>query len=139
MNETRAELEKQYRQAVYVIIAGTSEMHFHVGKFSPEIDALLADYNAETFAFITAHNPRSKVLTHAENQVRQSALREILRAENLHFLEGYGADERELWERENSFLVFDIARERAVEIGRKYEQNAIVWGAKMEKIELVWC
>lgn len=139
MNETRAELEEQYRQAIYVVIAGTGEIRFHVGECSPKIDALLAAHNAETFAFITAHNPRSKMLTHSENEARQSSLRKTLRAENRDFLEGYGTDEREIWERENSFFIFDIAQENAVEIGRKYEQNAIVWGAKSEKTELVWC
>lgn len=139
MDKHRAEFEKAYREAIYTVVADGKEIIFRIGEVSEAINRLLDEACAAKFALVTAFNPRSEVLPDDENETRQVRLKELLRAENLYFLEGYGANERELWEREPSLFIFGISEERAVEIGREFEQNAIVYGEKNEKIKLVWC
>jgi hypothetical protein len=139
MDETRTELEEKYRQAIYVVIAKTGEIRFQIGENSAQTDALLTACNAERFAFITADNPRSQVLSAADNELRRHALINLLNAEKLYFLEGYGADKDEKWGREASVMILNIPEEKAREIARKFEQNAIVCGKKNEKIKLIWC
>jgi len=41
------------------------------------------------------------------------------------------------WEPEKSLLIFGISRTRAIELGNKFEQNAIVVGKKSLPAELV--
>lgn len=139
MKNKRAELEKEYRKSIYVVFADEIEIIFRIGENSHAVNRLLNEHNARNFAFITAENPRSEILTDAENKARQAELRKTLCAEKLEFLEGYGADEKGNWKREKSFFIFDVSPIKAAEIGKKFEQNAIVCGAKDEKTELVWC
>lgn len=139
MDRRRAEFEQAYREAIYAVVADGKEIIFRIGEISEAINMLLNEACAAKFAFITAYNPRSKVLPDKENEARQDELKRIFRAEKFSFLEGYGASERKLRQREQSLFVFDISEEKAVEIGRKFEQNAIVYGEKNERNRLVWC
>ena len=132
-------LEKEYREAIYVVAADNKEITFRVGKIRQPLNALLAEHNAANFAFITAHNPRSNVLPKSRNEARQRRLKETLHTQNFKFLEGYGVNEREVWEKEQSCFVFDISLEKALESGRMFEQYAILYGRKRGNIELVWC
>lgn len=139
MNETHRKLEEKYRRAVYAVITETDEIRFRVGELSLNLDALLAVYNAVNFAFITAYNPRSKVLSAAQNELRHAELEKLLIAESFRFLTGYGTDKDEKWGREMSLLIMNISKEKAREIARKFEQNAIVCGEKNQETKLVWC
>lgn len=137
MSEKRAEIENIYTRAIYVVSAKDSEIRFRINEKSKKIDALLQENDAETFAFMTAENPRSEILPEAENAARQQQLAKELRAGNFRFLEGYGAGDD--WRREKSLFVFDISEKRATELGEKFWQNAIVCGAKNGAPRLVWC
>lgn len=139
MDGNRQELTQIYEDAIYVVFDNEREIRFRVGENSAEINALLEKENAERFAFLTAHNPHSKGLTAADNDLRQSRLKQILQVENYRFLEGYGTNESESWDREASLFVLDIAEEAVINLARNFEQNAILCGAKNEKCRLVWC
>lgn len=131
--------EKEYREAVYVVFENGERIFFRVGKLSVELNALLVGRSAASFAFITASNPYSRILPDKENEAREIELKDFLRNEKSEFLEGYGTSEREVWQKEKSCLIFDIPLEKAVAIGRNFEQNAILHWEKNKEIELVWC
>lgn len=78
-------------------------------------------------AFITAFNPYSKVTETAENNKRNKLLRSDLDEISFATVKGYGQDPEVSWEKEDSFLAFGISKEQAVQLGIKYEQNAILW------------
>jgi len=92
----------------------------------------------KTFAFITASNPRSKLASDKENSLKNRKLKIELEKVSLVVLPGFGATEDGDWPTEESFWVFDISPDDAVRLGKKYEQNAIVWWEKGGLPELWW-
>jgi hypothetical protein len=97
-----------------------------IGIANEVINDLLISVNATTWAYITAFNPFSKILTKAENLKRHEELK--VKIGNYKFFEGEGVGEDKTWEPEISFLVLGISLNDAIEIGKFYEQNAIVVG-----------
>ncbi len=133
------DLNRLYLEAVYIVFWQNAEIRFKIGEKSPEIDEILTHYDAQTFAFLTAHNPLSQVLDAEENNRRQSELLKLLNDENFQFLKGYGTNEDESWAREESLFILEISEEKVLDIARKLEQHAIVCGEKGGKPKLVWC
>lgn len=132
-------LEKLYTEAVYAVFWNKMEIRFKVGEISDEINRILEVENARNFAFLTAYNPFSKQLSEAENKVRQTELIKLLQSDNFLFYTGYGTNENESWEREESLFILNIEEKKAVEFACFFNQNAIVFGRKREESKLVWC
>ena len=97
-----------------------------IGIANQVLNDLLISYNASTWAYITAFNPFSKILTEAENLKRHEGLK--VKIANFKFFEGEGVGEDKSWEPEVSLLIIGISINEAIEIGEFYEQNAIVVG-----------
>jgi len=77
--------------------------------------------------FITAVNPRSRVLDEPGNRRRDRHLRAWLEAEGLRFLTAAGVDPDGNWPEEPGFLIAGIDQETAARLGRRYDQNAVIW------------
>ena len=105
-----------------------------IGEANPALDALLG--TAGTAAFITAANPRSEPRSEQENRRLLAALRQQLEERRWRYLEGEGRDPTGGW-KEASFLVLGLAREQALELARRFEQNGFVWCRAGEAPELV--
>ncbi len=127
------ELYNAYINTSYEVF--NSALSIHIGDYHPDLDHLLDEHQSETWAFITAFNPRSEVLLEEENLKRHDLLLKDLNAFNL--FEGQGVGEDPAWEPELSPLVLGISQEEAIKIGKKYEQNAIVTGRKGGVAELI--
>lgn len=97
-----------------------------IGVKNLELNDLLKPLNATTWAYITALNPFSKSLSKDENLKRHEDLK--VKIQNYTYFEGEGVGEDKTWEPEISLLIVGISHEEAVEIGKLYEQNAIVIG-----------
>ncbi|MBC7796679.1 MAG: DUF3293 domain-containing protein [Pyrinomonadaceae bacterium] len=133
-------LETAYLQTRYVVEVEETEVAFYINDEQNEsFDELLNDYKATTWAFITACNPFSKVLSNDENERRQCELKNYLTTANHKFLRGRGEDSSGNWRAEPSFLIFDIDENQSNEIGRLFEQNAVVFGEIYKKPKLIWC
>lgn len=137
MQNAAEKFREIYENAVYAVEYG-GEIRFAPGQPNSELDRLLLETRAASFAFITACNPFSKKLSAEENARRQKALINDITQDNYRFFFGYGADPSEKWEREESLLILDIKRQDALEIARKYEQNAFLFGRIGSVVELVW-
>ncbi len=133
------EFLEAYRQTTYVAATPRGELRIRIGEHHPKLDKLLAEHDAETWAYITAWNPKSEPLTEQENQARQEELEEELRDAGYAFFRGQGEADNGEWPPEDSVLVAGISREEAVRYGRSYRQNAIVYGRRGEAAELVSC
>ena len=133
----RANLNEVYLQTNYVIETPNGEIVVRVGEKSELLDELLEKHQARSWVFLTAYNPYSKQLADNENRARQRELLKILEDGRLRYFNGRG--EGENWPFEPSVFIFDIERDRALQIARDFEQNAIVWGQMKEAAELVWC
>lgn len=118
------ELIEAYKNTKYKLVE--VNLTIEIGKSNKELDALLEKHNANEWAFITAYNPYSRVLTDDENKIRHEELKKM--TENHITYEGYGVGEDPTWEPELSMLTIGISMEDASVLGKKFEQNAIVYG-----------
>lgn len=109
-----------------------------IGKNPPALVQQLDMYGFNTYAFITAWNPGSVQQDTRLNQAANLAL-ELDMHPHCRLLrrgEGIGSDPN--WAPEESFLALDILPEKAVELARKYGQNAIVVWGKGGEPEIWW-
>jgi hypothetical protein len=106
-----------------------------VGEPCAALDALLASHAADTWAFVTACNPGSVVLSVEVNAERMKQLREMLNRFVTYPGESCGPDGQ--WA-EASVLVIGISRTAVVEVAKAFGQAAILAGERGGPAELVW-
>jgi len=111
------------------------DLTIEIGKFNKEIDVLLQKNNSNEWAFITAYNPYSKVVSDEENNIRHDELKELTKSYKT--FEGHGVGEDPTWEPELSLFIIGISKKDAIRIGNKYEQNAIVYGQTNQAPQLL--
>ena len=119
-------LIKAYEETEYRVTQGHPFV-LRVDVPSPELASLYKAKSASCAAFITACNPFSRELSHAENTMRQAELAAELKRRSLIFFEGVGQHPSGGWPGEPSFLVLGLALEVAKSLGKAYEQNAVIW------------
>jgi hypothetical protein len=134
---TRSQLHQVYAATSFFANTPLGKICIRVGKLEPQLDRLLQEHRANTWCFITAHNPASKELPEEENRARQSDLEDEIRSRTLQFFPGEGQGETGNWS-EQSILIIDINRPDAEQLARKYGQNAIVYGSRGNAAELIW-
>ncbi len=140
MNQTeKSKLEEVFQNTDYIVQLPDRPIIIRIGEYNPALYELLKVYQSRTWAFITACNPFSRLLSDQENSIRQSRLEKRLAAENYHFLNGCGQDREKKWQGEPSFFITDINWSSAVSLGAEFEQHAIVWGDIENAPALVWC
>ncbi len=126
-------LIESYKNTKYKIFE--PDIIIEIGKSNQDLDNLLLIHNSNEWAFITAYNPYSRVLTNDENRMRHEELKELTKAYTT--FEGHGAGEDPAWEPELSLFIIGISKEDASLIGTKFEQNAIVYGKTNSEPELL--
>lgn len=126
-------LEKKFKSARYFV--KNSGIYIHIGNSNPEIDAILEDYEKESWAFITAWNPQGQSLPKEENLERQIQL--LLEIKDYILMEGRGESPDGTWY-EDSFLILGINKKEALAIADKFDQAAILYGEYRQKAELVF-
>jgi Protein of unknown function (DUF3293) len=102
--------------------------------FNPALDDFLKEQGKKEWAYLTAFNPRSKVISMKENQSRNRELK--LELNSYLVLEGEGKGEDPDWIPESSFLVLGIPEKKAIFLGKKFQQNAILVGSITRKSKL---
>ena len=127
------ELIAAYEKANYVVFANP-HLELRVGAASPALDVLLERHGVPSAAFVTAANPRGVQRPPAENEAAMGALEAALA---FGFLRGEGRDPEGRWAPEPSLLVLGIPREEAHALGRRLEQNAILFAERGAAVELV--
>ena len=92
-----------------------------------DLMSLYKTHQSETCAFITACNPLGELLSNEQNSDLQKQLEEEIQFRGLVLIAGEGKHPFGDWPGEPSYLVFDLSLEAAKTLGRKFNQNAIVW------------
>ncbi|MEM6966489.1 MAG: DUF3293 domain-containing protein [Bacteroidota bacterium] len=108
-----------------------------IGVANWSLEEFLVDNNVFTWAFISAYNPRSRPLSFEENEKRHARLVSDVKGSKLAFSEGFDVPDQDDWEAEKSLLILDISKKDSVALGKKFEQNAIVFGRLGGSPELV--
>lgn len=98
-----------------------------ISEKNEELVALLKFHRSEVCAFVTAYNPFGEILSHEQNSDLQKRLEEEIQFRGLTYIAGEGKHPVGDWPGEPSYLVFDLSLEAAKTLGRKFNQNAIVW------------
>ena len=93
-------------------------------------------FSGRAFAIVTAHNPRSEKLSDEENERRHEKLEKVLCERNAVFGLSVGESPDGAW-REEGVIVYDVALEEALELGRRFEQHAVLYG-RGERVALAW-
>jgi hypothetical protein len=131
MSDSRDDLEAAYRATDYrVDDAPGGPFVIRIGERCDR----LADVD---WAFVTACNPRSQRLSDEQNARRMTELETVVGGRWL-FYPGHGAGRDGRWPPEPSLLIVGIVESDAVELARRFGQNAFVAGRAGEPARLVW-
>lgn len=122
-------LVSAYLTTRYQVDLTAVSFELRVGARSCELLDLYEREGCRTAAFVTAWNPRGERLEDAENSLRNRALLSDIAARGLPSFTGEGRGENSGWPPEASLLALGLLVEEAAELGRRYEQNAIVWAS----------
>ncbi len=115
------------------------ELAIRIGETNKTLNVFLFDNNSYSWAFISACNPHSVPLSDEENDRRHKDLVEQVQSMKWRFCIGWGTPANEGWKAEKSLFIFDISKAQAIELGKAFHQNAIVFGRLNQAPELVLC
>jgi hypothetical protein len=113
-----------------LFVGDGADVTLNIGKHNRDFDRVLDQRQATTAVVVTAYNPRSVVLSEAENAARHVALTALLEARGHDYALGEGRDPTGHWKPELECVVFGIPVETGLELARRFEQNAIVFVEK---------
>lgn len=131
-------LERAYLRTTYIVDHPSGSIALRVGENHTQLDALLRTADYETWAFVSACNPRSRPLAEVENAQHHAALLARVRPLGLPFFPGRGVADDGGWF-EESLLIMGIGAADAVALGNAFGQNAVVLGRVGGVAELRWC
>ena len=126
MTDLNPDLIQAYRDAVYEIHAETV-IRLKVSEYSHSLEDLHKKNNCITSALFTAYNPRSQVLSAAENHARMLALTEAVEKLGYHRLPAVGRDPTGKWPDEPSLWIAGMTKNEAEELGKTFKQNGFLW------------
>ena len=121
-----AQLLDSYQSANYHVDASPSFI-LKIGQYSPELHQIYEASHKKEATFITAFNPASVELSNEENKERNELLEQDIQMLHFDYIHGEGKCDENEWSGEESFLVFGMKQEVAIQLGKKFGQNAIVW------------
>lgn len=115
------QLIEAYENALYEVQGGPV---LRIGERNAALERLLDVHRVTTAAFVTAANPRGRERSRAENDAAMAALESGLAWPSLP---GEGRDPAGRWGAEPSVLLLGTTRAEALALGRRLEQNAVVF------------
>lgn len=116
-----------YLQTEYVVRCDGLEFSLRVNHYSRLLHDLHISYGARSSAFITACNPYSKIHTREYNDSAQRRLEADLQSCGFNVNACTARDPQQDWPDEAGFLITGITETDAENLGRKYDQNAILY------------
>ncbi len=129
-------LERAYIASIYITYQPS--FYIKIGEIEPNLNSYLINNQFRNWAFITACNPLSNMISEYENTKRMVALEKELIHRNFKYYSGIGEPDNEDWQAEESFLIVNITLDEAKQLALQFEQNAFVFGSVNEVAELVW-
>ena len=115
-----------YRETEFRVFSD-APLTLRIAERNEALLGLYKDHRSDSCAFITACNPLGQLYDAAENARLQDQLANELKFRSLNFIAGEGKHPVGDWLGEPSFLVFGLSPEAARALGKKLDQNAIVW------------
>ena len=126
-------LLEAYKATCYEIL--NPKIEIFIGQENEELQTFLKENEIKSWCFITAWNPYSRALSKDENEELNSQLKNDLKPYKIYSAQG--KDSIGNWPPELSFFVANIDENDAIALGKKYQQNAFVYGILNEKVKLI--
>ena len=126
MSEVADQLIEAYRSTHFRVLEPVGFV-LRIGEFNKTLAQLFTDQGVSSAAFLTAWNPFSRVTEAIDNEKANQELKRVLHDDGICFFDGIGEDPMGLWPGEPSLLALGLPHEKAISIGKKFSQNAIVW------------
>ncbi|NOK07749.1 DUF3293 domain-containing protein [Corallococcus exercitus] len=138
----RAALHAAFKATGYVVrphpLVGNRKHVLRVDALHRALDAALTAHGFTTWAFLTAWNPHAQPRPPRTNARLQQRLLALLEAQGHPSVSAVGvADDRRWFE--ESLFVPGLSRDRALRLGRLFDQEAVLWGVVGGAAELVVC
>jgi hypothetical protein len=130
------ELHEAYCQTTFYADTPRGRLALRIDQCDAQLDRLLVDHACGFWAYLTAYNPGSVLLSPEENHHRQVDLENELRIGGWDFFPGEGVGNGGTWPPEPSVLVLGIDEATAQKLGRAFGQNAVVVGRLGRPAEL---
>lgn len=131
------QLRPEYLQSSYhVQISPDRALVLHHGQLHAELDEWIADTHPDfrQWVVITAWNPFGRIASETANERANTQLKDVLHERGWPFVEAVG--ELSEW-KEDSVLALVPSREDALELGRRFQQEAVFAGCRGEPAEVV--
>ena len=136
LNKIHLEFSDAYSRAEYVVLS-SPPIVFKIDERCTELDQLLDSCHVSLAGFITACNPKGLPQSDDENILAMNQLQSAIDDLRLPYFKGFGMDPEGTW-KEDSYLIMGIELDQACQLGRLFEQNAIVMLARNMVPKLVW-
>jgi hypothetical protein len=121
-----ADVVAAYLATHYHVAVDGADLVLRIGEPSAALDRLLAREGVDTAGVITAHNPRSRPTSAAENDAAAARLIARVTALGLGHALHVGRDPAGAWPAEEGLMVFGLDDATARRIGAEFDQNAYV-------------
>lgn len=128
-----------YDATDFMVFDDDGEWAIRIGEASAAIEHLLRQNGVTTATYVSAFNPRSVVLTDAENLRRHARLLALLRERGLAFAMGEGRDTASDWKPELNCIVFGTSEAEGLALAREFNQYAFVFLERGQPPRLVYC
>ena len=103
------------------------DITLNIGVRSARLAALFTSSGVACGAFLTAYNPRGAIQSDEANERGHAELASMLHDQGLQTIEGSGSEEGTEWPAEKSYFALGLQLDAAKQIGRHFDQDAIVW------------
>jgi hypothetical protein len=103
------------------------DITLNLGVRSARLATLFTSSGVACGAFLTAYNPRGAIQSGEANDRGHDELAAMLRDQGLQAVEGSGSGEGTDWPAEKSYFALGQQLDAAKQIGRHFDQDAIVW------------
>jgi hypothetical protein len=137
-NSPDAALAAAYNATHYEVHSPDGLMVLRLDVLNPALQVVHEQLSVRCSAFLTAWNPRSVPTPAAENAAALERMRLRVAALGLVCWTGWGRDPTGHWPAEESLFVPGLDQARAEQLGRAFDQHAIVHARYDAVPRLIW-
>jgi hypothetical protein len=134
-----SELDAAYRATSYLLHLRGETIRLRIDQPSPEFNSFLEHVECEQWAFISAVNPGSELLTEAANAGRHRRFLAAVSSQKLVYFAGDAVPDTTTWPIEPGLLLLHIGLEKALTLAREFGQSAILAGQGNDAPRLHYC
>lgn len=145
LNKIKMEFQNAYENTIYVVLANPTtpknptdtEFQIQIGEINQSLNDWMNGNGYQTAAIITACNPKGIKVEPIKNQDAMRVLMKQIEEQQLPYLMAYGSNREGTW-REDSYCLFNVTQDQAVQLSQIHQQNAFVWLEANKEAELIW-